>query len=74
MPKGEFGPLKKTVRVFAMPSLSSLRSSVVRLALGTPPPARFVIRFITQPLGPQALSDRGAPLVSVTSTSPLGST
>src|SRR5258705_247519 len=36
MPNGEFSPCRKTVRVSAMPSPSASRTSVIRLALGTP--------------------------------------
>ena len=41
MPNGEFKPDRKTERVSATPSPSASRSSVMRLALGTAPPAFF---------------------------------
>src|SRR3569833_1681977 len=40
MPNGEFRFCRKTLRVSAMPSPSASRSSVLRLALGAPAPAR----------------------------------
>ncbi|WP_432746146.1 hypothetical protein ABXJ76_08850 [Methylobacter sp. G7] len=54
MPKGEFSPgrERKTVRVSAMPSPFALRNRMMRLALGTPAPAYFMVRFINQPLRP----------------------
>ena len=42
MPKGEFSPCRKTLRVSATPSPSASRSRVMRLALGTPAPAFFM--------------------------------
>src|SRR3546814_17131867 len=45
----------------------------MRLALGTPAPARFMTCFITAPFRPVTPLLPG-PLVSATSTSPLGST
>ena len=62
------------MRVSATPSPSASRSSVMRLALGTPAPARFITFFMTQPLMPLPSSGLGGALVSATSTSPLGST
>ena len=47
--------------------------SVMRLALGTPAPARFMTRPISQPLMPLPSSGLGGALVSATSRSPLGS-
>jgi hypothetical protein len=41
MPNGEFNPLMKVLLVSATPSPSESRNSVMRLALGTPAPARF---------------------------------
>ena len=72
MPKGELRFSNKAVRVSATPSPSTSRSSVMRLALGTPAPARFITSFIAQALMPLAPSGRGGALLSATSTSPLG--
>ena len=74
MPNGEFNPSSRTERTSAMPSPSVSRSKVMRLALGTPAPARFITRPITQPLMPRPSSGLGGALVSATSTSPLGNT
>ena len=62
------------MRVSATPSPSASRSSVMRLALGTPAPAFFITCFMIQPLMPLPSSGFGGALVSATSTSPLGST
>jgi hypothetical protein len=56
-----------------MPSPSASRSSVIRFALGTPAPARFITCFMTQPLMPPPSSFGGA-FDSATSTSPFGRT
>ena len=64
----------KTVRVSATPSPSTSRSRLMRFALGTPAPARFITIFANQALMPPPLSRRGGALLSATSTSPLGST
>ena len=74
MPNGEFSPDSSTLRVSAVPSPSASRSRVMRLALGTAAPARFITFFMTQPLMPWPSSGRGGAFVSATSTSPLGST
>jgi hypothetical protein len=66
----------------ATPSPSASRSRVMRLALGTPAPARPMTLPMTQlrtlatgPLPPSLLpSGLGGALLSATSTSPLGST
>jgi hypothetical protein len=41
IPNGEWSPARNTVRVSATPSPFASRSSVMRLALGTAPPAFF---------------------------------
>src|SRR5260370_40293074 len=46
----------------------------MRLALGTPAPARLMTNFVIQPLRPLESSGLGGALVSVTSTSPFGKT
>ena len=74
MPNGEFSPDRKTDRVSATPSPSASRNSVIRLALGTAPPAFFWYRLKNQPLIPLPSSGLGGAFVSATSTSPLGST
>ena len=56
----------------ALPSPLASRSSVIRLALGTPAPASFMKNFISFALMPDA--SRGGAFVSATNTSPLGST
>ena len=62
------------VRSSAAPSPSASRSSVIRFALGTPAPARFIARFMNHARMPFESSGRGGALVSATSTSPFGST
>ena len=52
MPKGEFRFSRNAERVSAMPSPSASRSSVMRLALGTPAPAFFWKNFITFAFAP----------------------
>jgi hypothetical protein len=42
MPKGERRPVRKGVFTSATPSPSASRSRVIRSALGTPAPARFI--------------------------------
>ena len=74
MPNGEFSPVRKTVLISATPSPSASRSSVMRFALGTPAPARFMHYLMIQPLMPLCSSGRAGALVSATSTSPFGST
>ncbi len=74
MPNGEFSPCRKTLRVSATPSPSASRSKVIRLALGTPAPAFFMISFVMKALMPLPSSGLGGALLSATSTSPLGST
>ena len=74
MPNGEFKLCKNVDRNSATPSPSVSRKSVMRLALGTPAPARFITHFITQPLMPLFSSCLGGALLSATNTSPLGST
>src|SRR3954468_5658884 len=74
MPNGELRPDRKMVRVSAMPSPSESRSSVIRLALGTAPPAFVWYRLKNHPLSPFSSSGLGGALVSATSTSPFGST
>ena len=74
MPNGEFKPCKKTDRVSATPSPLASRSSVMRLALGTPAPAFFITTPMTQRLMLKGRSSGGGLLLSATSTSPLGST
>jgi hypothetical protein len=49
IPNGELSPCRKTVRVSAVPVPFVSRSSVIRLALGTPAPAFFMSSFITCP-------------------------
>ena len=70
MPNGEFSPVMNGVFSSATPSPSASRSSVMRLADGTPAPTRPISTRITQPVIPPPL--RGGELVSATSTSPLG--
>ena len=72
MPNGEFRPSSSVERTSAMPSPSVSRSSVMRLGLGTPAPARFITRPMTHPLMPLPSSGFGGALVSATSTSPFG--
>ena len=72
MPNGEFRPFRNTERVSATPSPSASRSSVIRFALGTAAPARFIAMPMIQPLMPPPA--RGGALVSATSTSPFGRT
>ncbi|MNY23542.1 hypothetical protein D3C86_1572120 [compost metagenome] len=74
MPNGEFRSLRKTERSSATPSPLVSRSSVMRLALGTPAPARFITCFMTQPRMPLPSSGLGGAFDSATRTSPLGST
>ena len=74
MPNGELSPVRKAVFTSATPSPLVSRSKVMRLALGTPAPARFISSFIATPLMPLPSSGLGGALVSATSTSPLGST
>ena len=74
MPKGEFNSFKKGIRISAIPSPFTSRNKVMRLALGTPAPTRFITKPITQPLIPFPSSGLGGALVSATSTSPLGNT
>ncbi len=73
MPKGEFSPCSRADRVSATPSPSASRSSTIRLGLGVPEPAVFMIRPMKKPRIP---SDRffAGPSVSATSTSPFGRT
>ena len=52
--------------------LGSRRPGPVRIFIPAPEPARFISRFIIPPANPLAFSGRGGPLVSATSTSPLG--
>jgi hypothetical protein len=52
MPNGEFRSRSRTLFVSATPSPSVSRRSVIRLALATPAPARFITIFITRPLMP----------------------
>jgi hypothetical protein len=47
---------------------------VIRLALGPPEPARFIIIFVIRPFTPLKSSGAGGALVSATRTSPFGST
>ena len=65
-----------TLLVSATPSPSESRSKVMRSALGTPAPARFIIFFMIQALMPLGSWSGGGAglLLSATSTSPLGST
>ena len=80
MPKGELRFCMNTCRTSAVPSPSASRSRVMRLALGTPAPARFWIMpkacDLIQPTRPPppvfAPSGLGGLLLSTTSTSPLG--
>src|SRR5687767_3266038 len=74
MPKGETRFCRKLVFSSAMPSPSASRSRVIRLGLGTPPPAFFITDSMTLPLRPLTPPFPGGPLVSATSTSPLGNT
>ena len=74
MPKGELRLLRNTVRTSALPSPSTSRSKVIRLADGTPAPARPMTHFMTVPLMPLPSSGLGGALLSATSTSPLGRT
>ena len=60
--------------VSATPSPSVSRSSVMRLALVEPEPARLMIIFAIQPLMPLVSSGFGGASVSATSTSPFGNT
>jgi hypothetical protein len=78
MPKGEFSPVMNTDFVSATPSPSLSRSRVMRLALGTPAPARFITTSIALPFTPSACTffepgSGSGLLLSATSTSPLGS-
>ncbi|MNN89342.1 hypothetical protein D3C81_2071500 [compost metagenome] len=63
----------KGVRISATASWLASRSRVMRLALGTVAPARFIALPIAQPRMPLPSSGLGGALVSATSTSPLGS-
>jgi hypothetical protein len=74
MPNGECRLSSSTERVSAMPSPSASRSSMIRLADGTAPPAFFWKRLKNQPLIPLLSSGFGGAFVSATSTSPLGRT
>src|SRR3978361_928368 len=74
MPNGEFSPSRKTERLVASPLASMPRSKTMRLALGTPAPARFITLRMIQPLIPVPSSGLGGAFVSATRTSPLGST
>src|SRR5579859_4213059 len=74
MPNGEFNPSRKTDLVSATPTLFVSRSSVMRLALCVPAPARPITNFVIQPLTPFSSSGLDGALVSATSTSPFGST
>ena len=74
MPNGECSPASNTERTSATPSASASRNSVMRFALGTPAPARFITRPATHPRMLFALPGLAGALVSATSTSPLGST
>ncbi|MNF00036.1 hypothetical protein D3C80_1987980 [compost metagenome] len=74
MPNGELRFSMNVVRVSAIPSWSLSRNRLMRLALGTPAPARLIAFFITQPRIPLPSSGLGGALVSATSTSPLGNT
>ena len=74
MPNGEFRFLRNTLCVSATPSLSASRNNVMRLALGTSAPARFMASPMSQPLMPLPSPGRFGALVSATNTSPLGST
>lgn len=64
----------KRVRISATPSPSASRSRVMRLADGTPAPARFMTHCMTRPLMPWLPCGLGGALLSATSTSPLGKT
>src|SRR5215510_14053904 len=74
MPNGDIRFDRKTVRVSATPSPSASRSSVIRLALGTPPPAFLWYFLKNHPFRPVLSLGRGGAFVSATSTSPLGRT
>ena len=74
MPKGDFNPSIKAERVSATPSPSLSRSRVMRLALGTPAPARFLNIAMNQSLIPFWSAALGGAFDSATSTSPLGRT
>src|SRR5687768_18151743 len=74
MPKGELRFSRNGVRSSATPSPLASRSSVMRLALGTPAPAFFMKYPMAFALMPLLSSGRGGALVSATSTSPFGST
>src|SRR5262245_47322654 len=74
MPNGELSPSRNGARVSATPSPSLSRSSVMRFALGTAEPARFMNAPIARPLRPFPSAGRFGAAVSATSTSPLGST
>src|SRR3990167_2034266 len=74
MPKGEFKPLSSTERMSATPSPSVSRSRVMRLALGTAAPARFITHPLTQALMPVGGAALGGALGSAPHTPPLGST
>ncbi|MNT24284.1 hypothetical protein D3C72_1597500 [compost metagenome] len=74
MPNGELMSFRKIERWSATPSPLLSRSSVMRLALGVPAPARFITFFMIQPLMPLPSPGLGGALLSATSTSPLGST
>ena len=74
MPKGEFRPSISTLRWSATPSPVLSRSSVMRLALGPPAPARCITSPIAQPFRSVAWITRAGALVSATSTSPFGRT
>ncbi len=64
----------KDVRSSATPSPSASRSSVMRFALGTAEPARFIAAFIALPFRLFPSSGRSGAAVSATSTSPFGRT
>ncbi len=74
MPNGELRFVRNAERWSAMPSPSWSRSSVMRFALGTADPARFMAFFMKKPLMPLPSSGRSGAAVSATSTSPFGST
>jgi hypothetical protein len=73
MPNGEFKSFRKTERVSATPSPSLSRTRVMRFALGTAAPARFMAMPTNQPRMPP-LSSFGGALDSAISTSPFGRT
>src|SRR6478672_13499563 len=74
IPKGDFNPERKTVRVSGIPFPFVSRSRIIRFALGVLPPA-FPMKYLKKgPRIPLLSSGRTGAFVSAISTSPLGRT